>query len=66
MQEAVDVVEDVLFGDGLAVLTPGSFQDEVTHAVALDVLGICAGVKERWALLGLLLVVCLLYTSRCV
>ena len=42
VQEAIDVVEDVLFGDGLAVLPPGSLQNKVGDAVAAGVLGVGA------------------------
>ena len=57
VQEAVDVIKNVLFGDGLAVLPSGSLQDEVGDAVAAGVFGVGAGVEEGGVLFGLFFVI---------
>ena len=57
VEEAVDVVEDVFFGDGFAVLFAGAGEDEVSHPVAADVVRAGVGVEEGGVLLVLLFVV---------
>ncbi len=49
VEDAVDVVEDIFFGDAVAVHFLCAFEDEVGKAVAPDMLVFCGCVKERRA-----------------